>query len=233
MFDKIPLILNGVDLKEHLFQDPYPHIVIENALTKEEVEFFRSQKNRLSVFKNNFYGNYRTDYSMPPSDFTDFFNKLCDVFGVQHFKQDTVRYGKKIVNKNDINVMSVLSVYHQDKIANKISDHTPLGPHRDLEQKMFVCLLYLAAEEDNAGGDLLLYEATASDKKHRTDVENIKLSKTIAYAPGTLVIFLNGQRSIHAVGERLDSPYDRAMICITFETNRKDWMKNFIPSGKL
>lgn len=232
MFDKLPLLLDNIDLTKHLFVEPYPHLVIENALNKEQIEFIRSQKENLRVWKNDFYGSYRTDYLIPAADYTNMFNKLCDVFDLQEFKKEVVLYGKNNATQKSVSVNGVLSVYHQDKIANQVSTHTPLGPHRDREQKMIICLLYLGQEGDDLGGDLLLYKAEPSDSKSRQNDENIELAKTVPYAPGTLVIFPNGKTSVHAVGEREDGPFDRAMVCITFECFSPEWISRVVTIEK-
>lgn len=216
MFDRIPqIILDKID-QNKLSLDPFPHIVIENVLTKDEIDSVRSQRDNLKMKKNNFYGGYRTDYSIPDQDYTTMFARLCDVFGLQEFKNETVKAN------------SVLSIYHQDKMANQSYD--ALGPHRDREQKMFICLLYLCEEDDTAGGDLLLYKAKPSDSKHRTD--GIELSKVVPYAPGTLVIFPNGRTSVHAVGERRAGPFDRAMVCITFDCFSPEWINRVVSIEK-
>jgi hypothetical protein len=230
MFDKLPLLLNDKDLTKHLFVEPYPHLVIENALSKEQIDFIRSQKENLKVWKNDFYGSYRTDYLIPEADYTSMFNRLCEVFNLQQFKKDVVPYGKNSATQQTVSVNAVLSIYHQDKIANQVSTHTPLGPHRDREQKMLICLLYLGEEGDNLGGDLLLYKAEPSDLKHRD--KDIELAKTVPYAPGTLVVFPNGNTSVHAVGERQAGPFDRAMVCITFECFSPDWISRVVSIKK-
>jgi len=232
MFDKLANLLEGIDLKKHLFAEPFPHIVIENILNAEQIEYIRSQKQNLKIWKNDFYGNYRTDYLIPASDYTGMFNKLCEVFDLSEFKKDFVVYGKESAAKQSVCVNAVLAIYHQDKIANKVSTHTPLGPHRDREQKMFICLLYLGQEGDNLGGDLLLYKASPSDSKNRHNDKTIKLAKTVPYAPGTFVIFPNGKTSIHAVGERLDGEFDRAMACITFDNFSSDWVSRVVSLEK-
>jgi hypothetical protein len=219
MFDRIPqIILDKLDPDKQLSLEPFPHIVIENVLTKDEINSVRSQRDNLKVKKDNFYGGYRTDYSIPEQDYTDMFAKLCDVFGLQEFKNETVKAN------------AVLSIYHQDKMANQVSNYVPLGPHRDREQKMFICLLYLCEEGDTMGGDLLLYKASPSDAKHRKD--GIELSKVVPYAPGTLVIFPNGSTSIHAVGDRRDGPFDRAMVCITFDCFSAEWIARVVSIEK-
>lgn len=232
MFEKLPNLLDNFDSSKHYFNDPYPHIIIENALSTEEINYFRRQEKTLNIWKSNFYGDYRTDYVLPSNDYTKMFNTLCDTFNLQQFKTDNVFYGKLGPKLETIFVNGILAVYKQSSIAGPgvMQQHKPLGPHRDRDQKMIVCLLYLGTPDDNLGGDLILYKASPSGKKNR-EMKDVVPTKTIPYAPGTLVIFPNGQTSIHSVGERKEGDIERMMLCVTFETFDPQWISSIAPEN--
>lgn len=228
MFNKLSYMLEDYDGDKHYFDYPFPHIVIENFLTQQQIKKFREWYPTIPPYKDNFYGGYRTDYRLPARGYQQTFNKACEIFKLDQFKDYKVRYGKLISNSvgaKMVTVNAVLSVYNQDKIAGEgaTQQFEGLSPHRDREQKMFICLIYLGIPEDELGGDLLLYEAEPSDERIRK-LQDIKLAKTIPYAPGTLVMFPNSRTSVHSVGDRKVGDINRMMLCITFENYSREWI---------
>ncbi|MDY0883129.1 hypothetical protein ACFPL7_09225 [Dongia soli] len=79
------------------------------------------------------------------------------------------------------------------------------SPHVDLCDKIFSGLFYFRDPNDTtAGGDLQMYAWQRSPRfiKHRTMNRDIKLAKTIHYAPNTYLCFVNSVKAIHGVSPR-------------------------------
>jgi hypothetical protein len=233
----LQLALERFDPSKHFFTDPFPHIVIENAISQEKVnEIVKrgSSGKKLKVFT----GGFRTDYELKQPLDTQSYFKLCDIFNLSAFKQLPLVSGKVKNTPGVVCTSTVYSQYEQSKITlddckdfnskNKVAASIP---HRDLESKMIVCLLYLADAGDNLGGDFEMFDGLVRGdmKTHQQQLKdlNAKLKKTVKYAPGTLVVFLNSPRAVHCIGERKNGTHTRKMMLTVFETVNSKWTKQF------
>lgn len=217
------------DKNKHFFTDPFPHIFIENSLTEDQI---KSITEKLSEYKmwRDYPSDFRIDYSLPLSDQLPLYNQLCDIFDMQQYKKDKIfpsktdlftRIDKRNPDNNKaIATHSVLSVYNQDVISVKENLATigATRPHVDRELKMFVCLLYCPDPGDNLGGDLYLYD--------KWDDGSFVVKKVVPYKTGNLIIFPNLANAWHGVAPRKSGPFQRKMVCVTFDTYDKNWVSS-------
>lgn len=96
------------------------------------------------------------------------------------------------------------------------------GPHLDTFNRIFTCLFYLRAPEDDAvGGDLILYRrrngpAPKLDSYSLPD-DAVEEVAVIPYEANRLVIFPQSVHSLHGVGLRHPTPHMRRYVFITAE----------------
>lgn len=232
----INVAFSNYQRKQHFCDHPFPHIVIENALTYEQCERARKDYADLPVWRDNYPGNFRTDY-LYKEDYTQYFNRLCEEFNQTWLKQNKVSTTKfKFSSPNGVSSLCTLSKYKQDvitkddsRVINSDKMVNAMIPHRDVSTKVFVTLLYLPEENDNLKGDLEIYEGPAvyGDKQKVDSYDGVNCVKTIEYSSASMVIFENSPKALHAVAERLPGVYTRTMMCLTFDTKDKRWTDKF------
>lgn len=81
------------------------------------------------------------------------------------------------------------------------------GPHLDNPAKLFAALLYFRHEDDTStGGELELYRVKPGQnpmaRGSRVRPEAVEIAEHVAYAPNTLVMWLNSPWAIHGVSPR-------------------------------
>jgi len=91
------------------------------------------------------------------------------------------------------------------------------GPHLDKPNKLFAGLFYLRpdADTDTVGGDLLIQRYRDPDARFdgsQLDPDAVATVATVPYAANTLVMFLNGPDSLHAVTPRQPSARSRYFV---------------------
>ncbi len=103
---------------------------------------------------------------------------------------------------------------------------TVRGPHVDRPTELFAALLYFRDPADeSSGGDLEICRAREPQRLFPTsgtvridrlpaeiDADRVQATRTVKYAPNTLVLFLNSPRSIHAVTPRTPTAVTRRHI---------------------
>ena len=103
------------------------------------------------------------------------------------------------------------------------------GSHIDSPTQLIGGMLYMPAEGDKAGGNLQLGKWKGKPKfmarkgmlrMSEADAKSVKLTKTIAYAPNTLIFFLNTPDAIHSVTERSPTKQVRRYVNFLVETKR-------------
>jgi hypothetical protein len=105
------------------------------------------------------------------------------------------------------------------------------GPHIDRPSELFAALLYFRQKGDSSqGGDLQICEAirdiypTTDSVKidvlpAEVSAESVRVVKTAAYEPNTLVLFLNSPRALHSISPRTSTPVTRRHINFCCDTN--------------
>lgn len=91
------------------------------------------------------------------------------------------------------------------------------GPHLDNPAKLFAALLYFRhADDSSIGGELELYRVKPGQRAlvrgSRVNPDAVEVAERVAYAPNTLVMWLNSPLAIHGVSPRSVTPVPRRYI---------------------
>lgn len=196
-------------------KDPFPHLVLENALPNEYYNaLLASRPTPDEIIRGREVGpNQRIDL---PTEYAkrdlwplwrsfctvhsspEFVEKICQVFGIEVPKTFTIRC------QPGLNTPS--------PTLSRVR-----GPHLDNPKELFAGLFYMPTDFD--GGDLEIYRWKEGPKKFhgKLEVEDecVELVKTIKYRPNTLVMFLNTINSLHGVTPRKSDHYRNLVnICV-------------------
>ncbi|MEA1673366.1 2OG-Fe(II) oxygenase [Nitrospirillum sp. BR 11163] len=103
------------------------------------------------------------------------------------------------------------------------------GPHLDTPNRLFSCLFYMRAPDDDApGGDLVLYRWRDGPRGRIADYAlpetAVEAVLTVPYAANRLVIFPQSLHALHGVSPRHPTPHTRRYVFITAELT-EDWLR--------
>jgi hypothetical protein len=128
---------------------------------------------------------------------------------------------------------------HQDarmEINTPVRDRasSSRGPHLDTPNRLFSCLFYMRAPDDDAqGGDLVLYRwrdgPTGRVADYALPETAVEAVLTVPYAANRLVIFPQSLNALHGVGLRHPTPHTRRYVFITAELS-EDWLPQPTPT---
>jgi|TARA_R110000803_G_scaffold36453_2_gene78236 hypothetical protein len=224
---------------EHIFNDPYPHIYIENALPDDvyaelEKEFpVELIKNNTELLEGHTHRYFANDVLNKPKfevakiweDFfnyhtsQEYYNKIISIFPdafAPTFKdrQTSIRWS----GENTPMVTDTQFVVHRPH------DTTTRTIHLDNPIEIYAGLFYLRQPEDNStGGEFLIYKTnpikTVYEKSGRELLaeEPKELVKTIPYKANSFVMFVNSNKAAHGVSPRSNATHDRLSINIIAE----------------
>ena len=226
---------------KNLFLEPFPHLIIENALPSNYYEEINKNfpLQYFESLENSQDNNIRKDIMYPEfinksikinkiwRDFVDlhssdkFYHQILNLF----IDQIMDRYQNLFKNKSDlynIENKNYLSTSVNTPVINRSSVR---DAHLDKKNKLFTGLFYLKSNNDYSdGGDLNLYSWKASistnQKRHisfRSEIPNkyVQFNKSIKYKANTFVIFLNSLDSLHGVSPRSVTSHYRKMCVYT------------------
>ena len=231
----------SVFVEKHFFNEPYPHIVIENCLPLKTFEMLyedfpvQTVKDNFKLvdghtyrgLANDFIGSKRVEAKQCWIDFfqyhtsQEFYNEVLTIFNETRWIKDEkvkVRHTEgdaKIVTDTQF-------VIHQPTTG------TTRSTHIDNPLEIYAGLLYMRQRGDDAkGGDFVIYDAPEIDKvvaktgrEIPKDIEK-KEHKKITYKENTFVMFLNTNKSVHGVTPRENALHDRLSINIIAEAEKK------------
>jgi len=234
-------VLQNFKKEKHFFNEPYPHIVIENCLPLKTFEMLyenfpvQTVKDNFKIvdnhtyrgLANDFIGSKRVEAKQCWIDFfqyhtsQEFYNEVLTIFNETRWIKDEkvkVRHTEgdaKIVTDTQF-------VIHQPTTG------TTRSTHIDNPLEIYAGLLYMRQRGDNAkGGDFVIYDAPEIDKvvaktgrEIPKDIEK-KEHKKIIYKENTFVMFLNTNKSVHGVTPRENALHDRLSINIIAEAEKK------------
>ena len=88
------------------------------------------------------------------------------------------------------------------------------GAHIDKARRLISDLLYFPEPGDDAGGDLMLYRHRGARRLHgvSVDLKDVEPVSRIAYAPNTLIMFVNSVDAVHGVLPRRPTPHIRRYV---------------------
>ena len=228
--------------------DPYPHVIIEDALPWDlyenlEAEFPEKTLLATDPFDNGICYRLKADKLLSLTfesglwrDFAEYhtsaewFNEVNELFkpympGVLHktFTEDDLgARGWADENKN-------IWTDCQAVIHKPIEEKSTRTPHIDNPMEMWAGLLYMPYPDDQStGGEFQIYSTQSSvqkvDKKAGRQIYDSDLGtvvKTIPYKRNTFVMFANNSpNTVHGVSLRKDATLNRRSVNIIGEFKR-------------
>lgn len=215
--------------------EPYPHIIIENALPEkiyqELWETRPTAKEIIGKLKTS--ENQRVDLptrrtlnlKLSPvwRDFItyhtsrEFFSELMEIFG--DYASDNVNCGVRGAGKFDINMEC------QPGINTPLTQTASVrGPHLDNPVELYGGMFYMRDPLDNStGGELEIYKLVKKPKYYgKLEIEQdcVELVDKVPYKANTLVMFMNGETSVHGVSPRSPTTVTRNLVNLIGEVDK-------------
>lgn len=237
--------------KADLNMDPFPHVVIENALPepiyKQLLDEFPEQAviDRGGLFDGHTHRLLAPDVINAkdvPGIWEEFFkfhvSQQCYREAIELLepalasfypeKLDAIRKARTAVR----NVRNSDIELDCQFVLNRPNEDTSRTTHLDNPRELYAMLLYVRPPEDTAnGGDLQIYR-TRHDHVGMTGVreanpDDLEWVKDVTYAANKLVLFLNTPKSFHGVSVREPGNCNRRSINIIAELpKKKSWFGN-------
>lgn len=218
-------------LKATLFNEPYPHIIVENLLPADFYEHLSktfpsfpwtesdpdtgNTLHQLSMDKalglgtkpvtdlDHVWRRFLVDHSQ-----ADWFARLHDMFGeamkslMTKMKQGDLTIGVRNTGSFDIVLDMQVAINSPVKVKSRVR-----GPHVDSPDEMIAGLMYFPLNEDTAGGDLILYKWKEGVQRNligKAEIRDDLVSEfaRVPYQPNTAVFFLNGPDVVHGIDFR-------------------------------
>jgi hypothetical protein len=209
--------------QNNLFLHPFPHIVINDALTIDDnaslvQELQYAESVALTKIDDQDIKSRYTITSQASAK-----NKNLTAFNAFNEAHSGREFGKKVLaifepylkeNLPNISIESVKKFSNAESafMVNNppiSSSYTPRGPHLDNRKDIFAFLYYLCPDNHVVkGGNLQLFKYKdhfrGFDRMSRVDQgylpsDTIELFKEVPYKNNTLVVLLNGINSVHGV----------------------------------
>lgn len=229
---------------EHLHLEPFPHIIIEDALPQDLYDRLAAEypESSLGGYTHGFrdFRYYQMDFT--PEHITPLWQEFVDFHSSRAFKDQVVRAIEpglrrlypEIADKY-LEVDTILR--HQGKprgvaamevqfVMNSADTEKIRTPHLDQGRELFACLFYMKRPDDHStGGDLYIYEKTTTDFEFKSGrlapEDQIRTVSSVPYRANSLIIFLNSLDSIHGVGPRTGAQVLRRYVNITCHIREK------------
>lgn len=256
---KLSILSNAssVDIK----LEPYPHLIIKNALDPDIYAQLEKQYPDPQIVlngreKKNTWYDYPAclatqNEAISPlwKEFLEyhtsdaFFQDLVALFGdviIDLYPQLQARYGKKLSEfstsqrkvgaaKNPQNHEKDVSLECQFYVNYTEQQRAVRGPHVDRPTELYAALLYFKRDDDDSqGSNLEVCRARDEsaiyphDKQIKVDhlpmeleLDKVEVADSAVYEANTLVLFINSNKSIHAVSPRNATPIPRRHINFT------------------
>lgn len=235
--------LSVLQKKPLLIKDPYPHVIIENALPDSiydqlEREWPAQQLLATDPFDNGICYRLKSDEMLKPGVVSD----LWKQFTAYHTSAEFYKEVKSIFNDYMPSVEDIdntISPRGWDKGNDKIGSdcqtvmHQPINfssrtPHIDNPREIYAGLLYMPyADCKSTGGEFQIHETlsnvTEVNKNGGREVGDKagKIVKSVPYRRNTLVMFCNNStQAVHSVSARKDAVKHRRSVNIIAEFNR-------------
>lgn len=228
----------------HLHLEPFPYIMIEEALPWD-LYYDLADQYPQSILAGHTQGF--KDFRYLQADFSDeHVTPLWYEFAAFHtsraYKDQVIaalepgmrRYYPDLIEKYQT---VDTSLRHHGKphgtaamelqfVMNSADTEKIRTPHLDQGRELFACLFYMKRPDDlSTGGDLLIYEKTTADFEFQpgriAPADQIRAVASVPYRANNLVIFLNSLDSIHGVGPRHDAQVLRRYVNIDCHIREK------------
>jgi hypothetical protein len=235
------MTLSVLQNKTLLVKEPYPHIVIENALPTNiyeqlEKEWPAEQLLATQPFDDGVCYRLKADEMLKPEkvsslwkEFTeyhtsmDFYNEVKTVFS-EYIKHNNPSLGPRGWVEKSAHIWTDCQT-----VMHKPVTTTTRSPHIDNPREIYAGLFYMPYKEDTStGGEFQIYDSIdlvqdVDMKKGRQIFEHNlgSVVKTVPYKANTFVMFLNNStKAIHGVTPRTNASVHRRSVNIIAEFSR-------------
>jgi len=212
-------------------KEPYPHIVIEDALPIELYSsLLKSRPHWWQIAPEQYEQNARYDLPARRSLMMRPVPSLWKEFVAYH---TSVSFWLELSSLLDLDWRMAMPSrkipggigvrgWHKTDLTLdcQIGINTPVtevsrvrGPHLDNPIELIAGMLYMPL--DNDGGDLIIYEKTKELEIYgKTEIKDecVREVKRVSYKKNTAVFFLNGLTAIHGVSERNVTSNPRQLV---------------------
>ncbi|NQV99657.1 MAG: 2OG-Fe(II) oxygenase [Rhodospirillales bacterium] len=229
---------------EDVRKDPFPHLVIENALAARN--FDNLLRSRPPFTGGEDADNRRTATPAWVFTSTDVFDPVWSDFVSLHTRPEITRHVLSLFTDHltspqpDLPASTRFGIHGitanwttadvlTDTRLEIISPAHTAGSHRkghlDTANRLFSALFYLrAADDTSTGGGLDLFR-WKDGPKAKLDVfelpeDDIEHVLTVPYKANTLVVFPNSPHALHGAEIRQPTKHDRAYVFITAEVEK-------------
>ena len=219
--------------KKLYFSYPFPHFIIHNALDSEEYSMLEKEyyiienyfKEQSKYKRNNIRMQFnQLDLDNINLDIPNWKDFLIHHSSNLHFK-NMYNIFKDDLNKTYPDLSEEISTnlknfkhFCQPAINTPVHKKTTvLMPHLDKYDTLFTGLFYLRDKNDQSkGGDFEIYESTDKNYFYRkaevSNLNSIRLYKTVKYESNTFIGLLNTKASIHSVTKRNKTQFPRKFV---------------------
>ncbi|MBF0195625.1 MAG: 2OG-Fe(II) oxygenase [Magnetococcales bacterium] len=237
--------------KEHIIMEPFPHLVLENALphdvfhkllsTRPHYPSSMNTSNKLLPiyanlilsldFYNKEWKNFIAKHTTP-----DIYYKMRELFAdcwpesQPVLPKKTTRFGlfhRDSWQNGGLDVLTDARVDISSPVYGKASSHRKA--HLDEPNRLFSALFYMRDDDDDSqGGGLDLFSFTGEPCRPLDVFElpdtKVKRVKTYPYKANTLVAFPQSINAIHGAQIREVTSHERTFVFITAEVEH-DFLK--------
>lgn len=206
-----------LDKATRVFKEPFPHIVIENALKRDFYDnLVRTQPKPEDIIRGRPYGsNERIDL---PTEFTKDLDPVWREFCSYHISMKFLAQVYEVFGDFIPSEVQSIGMRCQPGLNTPSETLSKVrGPHLDNPYELYAGLFYTAPD----GGNLELYRWKERKFYGKLEVpENcVERVKTIQCRPNTYVMFLNSDKSLHGVTPRKSYNF-RRLVNIVGDADR-------------
>lgn len=235
--------LSLLQKKPTLIKDPFPHVIVEDALPQDRYITLASNYPTQEDIINNreYHPNKRYDLSVDRihelklAEWYSFLyyhssrkflgevarlfaEPLYDWYGLTPTMLQQAVVGRRRLDTCEVMLDAQVGI-------NTPTGCTPgsvRGPHVDNPVELYAGLFYLPVPGDDAGGNLELYRYVDKPKiwgKAELSPDCVEKVAEVEYKPNTFVMFLNGLSSVHGVTARQPTDEPRRLVNVIGELN--------------
>ena len=224
--------------------DPYPHVVIEDALPWDlyeqlEREWPEQQLLATQPHDNGICYRLKADSMLRPGLVSEAWRKFTEYHTSVKFYNEVKNVFKDYITDLP-NIENSLSPRGWDKGNDMIGTdcqtvmHSPIDfssrtPHIDNPREIYAGLLYMPyPKDDSTGGEFQIHRAVGEIKRvnknggREVEIKNQgSIVKSVPYKRNTFVIFCNNSSaSVHSVSKRENATLHRRSVNVIAEYNR-------------
>lgn len=221
-------VLDGITAAD-LCDEPWPHLVVEGIelppfprLKPRHPEATRYQAWTCAGWDDFWVEHTSADFQEQVAGvFGEQIERLYPDLGKKRLRQVCMRTDKGLFPPSvDASIAADCQL-----VVNPAKDESweIVGPHLDNPIELYAALIYCPLPGDEAQGNLQLFYRNGATPhgKQRFRREDVELAKTVPYAPGTMVMFINTPEAVHGVSPRFATDKVRRSVNIIAECRHR------------